>query len=597
MADIYFSESTGTILGDGSAATPYKYLRQAELQATSGDTLINLDTCHYGVDGTLSLTYQGGVFDGSISLKNGDTWMTNDEDHWFQADVAAWVENAHTYVSSGMLVGAACAYNDGALLGRMRGNIHVPNNARVRLRYIVKNSVGATSRVEVRDVGSLDYFDFATGTWVASGQTHYNIGSTGGEWVEGVTDWIEARDLTSTDVPSGGMQFDVVTLAGGEVWIQFLGYEFESQWQQHEDDVYRCPLQSIAAAEETYCIWIGEPRDLRYKASSLAAIEPGQFWFVRGIAAGSSQLYYRLADGEDTTLFDAPIYAQRRNAMILDSGTNTVQLCDITGFNQCITTTTGTTRTYSVNCYDNYLYNFRVTSTGSQSNYQPTARRTQGNQAAGGSDHPKGFFISDTAAGLGSMYCQGAISEDIYDDHFQTTGGDLTVEGFVCRGSQNGSGLSLHTGAIAGDLVARHGTIYHEHNTVGAIRDQNDNAGNKLTLQGVVVVCAPGVTNAMEYGTATQAADLTDSTDDNFYNGTANAAYADYFTQLASVAAFGFESTDTLVPGPDSPLLGVGSKWWTGARPTSSSGEPYPDFDIDAGGVQSTHGPFHPSNL
>ena len=55
--------------------------------------------------------------------------------------------------------------------------------------------------------------------------------------------------------------------------------------------------------------------------------------------------------------------------------------------------------------------------------------------------------------------------------------------------------------------------------------------------------------------------------------------------------------TTTLVPDSDSVLVGTGTKWWTGARPVSVSGEPYPDKDIDVGAVQSTHSIYHPKNL
>ena len=43
--------------------------------------------------------------------------------------------------------------------------------------------------------------------------------------------------------------------------------------------------------------------------------------------------------------------------------------------------------------------------------------------------------------------------------------------------------------------------------------------------------------------------------------------------------------------------VGTGSKWWTGINPVSSNGEPYANLDVDKGGNQSTHGPFHPVNL
>ncbi len=46
-----------------------------------------------------------------------------------------------------------------------------------------------------------------------------------------------------------------------------------------------------------------------------------------------------------------------------------------------------------------------------------------------------------------------------------------------------------------------------------------------------------------------------------------------------------------------SPLVSSGIKWWTGANPIGADGEPFSDFDIDIGAIQSKHSPFHPVNL
>jgi len=51
------------------------------------------------------------------------------------------------------------------------------------------------------------------------------------------------------------------------------------------------------------------------------------------------------------------------------------------------------------------------------------------------------------------------------------------------------------------------------------------------------------------------------------------------------------------VPTANSPMVGAGSRWWTGANPVGANGEPFSDFDTDIGAIQSTHGKFHPVNL
>jgi hypothetical protein len=46
-----------------------------------------------------------------------------------------------------------------------------------------------------------------------------------------------------------------------------------------------------------------------------------------------------------------------------------------------------------------------------------------------------------------------------------------------------------------------------------------------------------------------------------------------------------------------SPLVGAGSKWWTGPNPTGYYREPFSDLHTDAGHYQTDYGPFHPRNI
>jgi len=599
MAIIYFSESTGTILGDGSSGSPYKYLRMAELQASAGDTIINVDTCLGQPDGSLSLIYNGGVYDGAGNCVEGGIIRYQEEDHWFQSASTNWTENTFVY-TTGQLVGSACAYNDGVALGRMRTDRVLPRDSRYRQRLIVKTEAGTVNaRIEVKNTITGNYFNFTTQAWqgtLPSAADNYVISDTGGTWEEIVTDLVVVEDSGTT--VSDTVRFDAVFPAGKKAWIQFGDVEFESTWRQYSGDIYYTPLPRNAAGNPSRAVWIGSDRSIRYKAASLGVISAGKFWHTVGTSATENHLYYQLAAGEDITVFNNPVYAQRLVNGVTDTSVTSLRNCTFTGFYRGIVTSTGTTTTSNVTCEDNYFLNFTVIGTGSQVNRQPIARRTYGNQAAGGTDHPKGFFVQDTAASTGSMTCYGALSEDIYDDHFQTTGGNLTIHGFTCSGSQNGSGLSLHTeNTKNGDLVATNGTIYHENNNVAGVKDQNSNAGNKLTLNGVVVVCSDESYPAMEYGAGTADADLTDSGTNNYHNGTADAGYSPYVTDVTNIAGFGFEDLTNFTPSSTSVLLGQGSKNWAGGNPTGKNGEPIADFDTDAGGNQSTHSPFHPVNL
>ena len=50
-------------------------------------------------------------------------------------------------------------------------------------------------------------------------------------------------------------------------------------------------------------------------------------------------------------------------------------------------------------------------------------------------------------------------------------------------------------------------------------------------------------------------------------------------------------------PASNSPAIGTGFKYWTGARTSDVNGEPLPDTAIDIGAVQSTGNANHPKNL
>jgi hypothetical protein len=50
-------------------------------------------------------------------------------------------------------------------------------------------------------------------------------------------------------------------------------------------------------------------------------------------------------------------------------------------------------------------------------------------------------------------------------------------------------------------------------------------------------------------------------------------------------------------PSRSSPCIGAGIKVWTGPNPEGGNGEPFSDFDTDAGYIQTTYNPFHPVNL
>lgn len=115
---------------------------------------------------------------------------------------------------------------------------------------------------------------------------------------------------------------------------------------------------------------------------------------------------------------------------------------------------------------------------------------------------------------------------------------------------------------------------------------------------GMYVIRAPKATlngNAVESNTTnfTIGAESTGVTygDNNYHNNTTTQN-----TDASDTTDNPLRNADGTLPA-NSPLIGTGSKFWSGANPISFTGEPYSDFDTDRGHIQSTYSPFHSVNL
>lgn len=81
------------------------------------------------------------------------------------------------------------------------------------------------------------------------------------------------------------------------------------------------------------------------------------------------------------------------------------------------------------------------------------------------------------------------------------------------------------------------------------------------------------------------------------YSTSANWQAEGYDVNFLSEANPDFTDLISFIPSETSPCIGNGSRWWTGANPAGSDGEPFSDFDTDIGDSQSTYSDYHPSNL
>lgn len=201
--------------------------------------------------------------------------------------------------------------------------------------------------------------------------------------------------------------------------------------------------------------------------------------------------------------------------------------------------------------------------------------------------------------------------------------GDMTVTGFLiedCTSVDAGAGIYGHNHGPASaarrnkTVTMRNGTIVNCVGNTGTVNGVGDGNGayfnsaseNTKTLEVTLenIICRCGSTEEMLF-TESGAENFTVTVNNcNVENDTAAINSSDVTNVAPTIT--NIISTDPLFTNPvnsdyslssTSPCLGIASKWWTGPNPISAGGEPFSDWDIDIGGIQSKHSPFHPFNL
>lgn len=208
-----------------------------------------------------------------------------------------------------------------------------------------------------------------------------------------------------------------------------------------------------------------------------------------------------------------------------------------------------------------------------------------------------GFLINNGASG--TKYAPYAANNS--DDGFEVgcslgTTIDVTIIAPIAynngSGSTDGFGFEVGMGA-AGQTVR----IYN------AIADGNDKGINiAMDLASTVIVQNAVAINNTVYGIDDgSTAGTTTYATNHFYNNGTNTNGANYDNN-------GDTTGDPLITidtdegiytvASNSPLIGGGTKWWgNNPRPTSRTGEPYPDTNLDLGAIQTTYDSNHPVNL
>jgi len=220
-----------------------------------------------------------------------------------------------------------------------------------------------------------------------------------------------------------------------------------------------------------------------------------------------------------------------------------------------------------------------------------------GNECHYNQTHVQGAVGSENGGGFALLSASTARLEGNYGHHNADDGVDIagtstavTVVGnrlnYNGSNSSDGYGIEIQTGT--GAIQIHHNTC--KGNTARGISLLTATASN-ITNN----ICADNSIWGLFCGTGSNV-----TGGENYLNGNGNSdavgGTGTYTSATDSTDDPLIDSND--VPTSSSPVLGIGTKWWgTNPRPIGANGKPYPDFDIDIGGVQSTHSPHDPINL
>lgn len=195
------------------------------------------------------------------------------------------------------------------------------------------------------------------------------------------------------------------------------------------------------------------------------------------------------------------------------------------------------------------------------------------NGGGGGTFELSGFLVDNAQKSDHALYVNDGIGvwSRLNDASDKTvTIGNGTVVNCVSAGSAVGFDNAHATNTMTVDV----------YNVISVNPDCAEDIQEKATGGGAMTVTTYGCVVGSSGTDSTTDNDLTTIADDDLTPYMTDPAAGDY-SLLSGIA-----------------LESAGSKWWADApRPAGSDGEPFPDFGISIGAMQSKAVPFHPRNL
>lgn len=220
-------------------------------------------------------------------------------------------------------------------------------------------------------------------------------------------------------------------------------------------------------------------------------------------------------------------------------------------------------------------------------------------------DQTCGDYLSNDASAVMELF--GCVAQYCADEGYQAAQastmacyGCVALDGLLGTQTQNGAAHGFKIGETEANCIGiyQNCTALNMQNGSGFLCPADAGASAEWTAEGCVADSTfagfnlkDGVAGAAVLTCSNCITDTYTETNSTAWTlGSGNQSVED-----ADIEATGVGPTGALES--DSPAVGVGTKWWGAVvRPAGANGEPYPDVNLDKGGMQSTHSLTHPLN-
>lgn len=616
----FYVDPNGNYVNVGSSLLPVKDLNRAIDAASDGDTIYVQNTTELNpirlpsfCAKSLTIRPAPGesVFyhSGCQNVSHGAVYESTAQRAVFHTSINVFSAGAGAAYQAGVkLYGAGSAELVGA--GTWIRQTIPYKGRKIRHRIVYKTTAGGTAQVRM-DLGGGLYWQFGDTPPAAGASTaNYDLPAAT-EWTEWVSDWID----TSASPTWSGYFYIFQKTAAQSTYVQEYHMEVESVWSDQGNSTWAMPFVVGAG------VWAnGTTIPGRSPRTTVSKLFKGSGWANwRNVeTTGSAPVTegFSYLDTTNSKLIYLPVAGETVTALHFEKlfGNGTMQF------------TAGTSVIYNPinigNDHSLYIsgnanvkaYNpiercsgeggFKAFGTSTVELFNPITEQPV--ESSGVKEYGGGFISGyGNGTSTNSMTIHGATAINVGDDALQPTdAATMIVNGMTAIHTYgNAIEASFNHATLAGTLRVRNFSSYG--GAAYAFMDQTtDGSAGANTIE--LTNCALYSDQANNIVVNTAGGETNTYTIDNVfttaigYSGTATGVPAALTAGVTILATppYTDAANGDLTPTAGSAFQGTGTKWWTtGPRPAGADGAPFPDWDLDVGGIQSNHSTWCPQNV